>query len=144
MRSQHTAELIVGERRECIDIKPQLREIYLGEWEGLSVDEVNSRFPGEWQRRGSNIDEYRPAGGESFANLSARVTPVFDEIMAKSERPVLIVGHAGVNRTILCHVLGMPLRNLFRLSQDYGCMNIFQPTDGGLRLRAMNWFPDLP
>lgn len=138
IRSQETAEIIVGDRRECMEIRPELRELFLGEWEGLSVDEVNRRFPGEWERRGLSIDTYRPSGGESFADVSARVTPVFDEIVSKPERPVLIVGHAGVNRVILCHVLGMPLSNLFRLGQDYGCVNIFESAGGGLRLQAMN------
>jgi alpha-ribazole phosphatase len=141
-RSQHTAELIVGTQRDRIEIKPQLREIYLGEWEGLSADEVKLRFPGEWDRRGLNIAEYRPSGGESFADLYARVTPAIDAIVAQPERPVLIVGHAGVNRVILCHVLGMPLKNLFRLGQDYGCVNIFESTGRGLRLRAMNVCPN--
>jgi alpha-ribazole phosphatase len=143
-RSLHTAELIVGDQSDCIEIRPQLREISLGEWEGLSVEEVNRRFPGEWRRRGSSIDEYRPPGGESFSDLSSRVTPLFDEIEALAERPVLIVGHAGVNRVILCHALGIPLRNLFRLSQDYAGLNIFESTGGDLRLRKMNMCPDLP
>jgi alpha-ribazole phosphatase len=142
-RSQETAEIIVGDRRECIEIRSELREIFLGEWEGVSVDEVKRRFPGEWERRGLSIDKYRPAGGESFADLSARVTPVFDGIVAKPERPLLIVGHAGVNRVILCHVLGMPLRNLFRLGQDYGCVNIFESAGRGLQVRSMNGCPDL-
>lgn len=143
-RSLHTAELIVGNQFNCIEVRPQLREISLGDWEGLSVEEVQLRFPGEWHRRGSNIDEYRPPGGESFSDLSSRVTPVFDEIVAQPERPVLIVGHAGVNRVILCHALGIPLRNLFRLGQDYGCLNIFGSAGGDVRLRTMNMCPDLP
>ncbi len=142
-RSQETAEIIVGEQQHSIEIMPELREVFLGEWEGLSVDEVNSRFPGEWERRGLSIDEYRPSGGESFADLSDRVRPVFDGVVAKHERPILIVGHAGINRVILCHVLGMPLRNLFRLGQDYGCVNIFESEGGGLRVRAMNLHPEL-
>lgn len=31
--------------------------------------------------------------------------------------------HTGVNRMILCHVLGMPPENLFRIKQDYACLN---------------------
>jgi broad specificity phosphatase PhoE len=143
-RSKRTAELIVGNRLDLMEVRPELREIYLGEWEGLTVDEVNLRYPGEWRRRGTCIDEYRPPGGESFADLSSRVTPLLDEIAAQPARPILMVGHAGVNRVILCHVLGMPLKNLFRLSQDPCCLNIFESKSDELRLRAMNVCPDLP
>jgi broad specificity phosphatase PhoE len=53
----------------------------------------------------------------------------------------LIVGHAGVNRVILCHALGIPLANLFQICQDYGCMNILEFDGGSLRLKAMKMPP---
>jgi alpha-ribazole phosphatase/probable phosphoglycerate mutase len=34
------------------------------------------------------------------------------------------VAHAGVNRVILCDALSLPLQHLFRLDQNYGCLNI--------------------
>jgi alpha-ribazole phosphatase len=140
-RSRGFAEIIAGEKQDLIETKTQLREIALGGWEGLSKDEVNRRFPGEWHKRGSCIDEYRPDRGESFSDVGARVWPLFEQIMALPERPVLIVGHAGVNRVILCRLLGMPLRNLFRLAQDYAALNIIESTGADLRLRAMNVCP---
>ena len=42
----------------------------------------------------------------------------------------MIVAHAGVNRVILCRVLGMDLANLFRLGQDYGSLNLLEPKQG--------------
>ena len=35
-----------------------------------------------------------------------------------------LVAHAGVNRVILSHALSLPLENMFRLDQNYGCLNI--------------------
>ena len=43
--------------------------------------------------------------------------------MTEMEDSVAIVGHAGVNRLILCNLLGMPIANLFRIAQDYACIN---------------------
>lgn len=143
VRSQQTAKLIVRDKADFLEILPQLREINLGRWEGLSADDVELSFPGEWRKRGSNIDEYRPADGESFLDLRTRALPLFKEIVAQAETPVLIVGHAGVNRVILCDLLGMPLKNLFRLGQDYGALNIIDSTGADLRLRIMNMCPDL-
>ena len=85
----------------------------------------------------------RPADGESFLDLRTRALPLFKEIVAQTETPVLIVGHAGVNRVILCDLLGIPLKNLFRLGQDYGALNIIDSTAADLRLRIMNMCPDL-
>lgn len=142
-RSQHTAELVVGDQQDLVEIVPELREIGLGKWEGLTVEEIQRHFPGEWEKRGSNIDGYRPPRGESFSDLRGRVLPLFEQIIAQPDTPVLIVGHAGVNRVIMCHLLGMPLRNLFRLSQDYGALNIVEPMGDDMRLRMMNMCPNL-
>jgi alpha-ribazole phosphatase len=144
VRSKHTAELVAGTKRDHIEVVSELREISLGQWEGRSVEEIKRKFPGEWEERGSHLDEYRPAGGESFSDLSTRVLPFFQQILSQITGPILIAGHAGVNRVILCHLLGIPLKNVLRLGQDYGALNIIEATPGNWRLRNMNLCPTLP
>jgi len=39
---------------------------------------------------------------------------------------VLVAAHGGVNRVILCHVMGIPLENIFRIEQDHGAVNIIE------------------
>ncbi len=140
-RSLETARSIARNREIPVRPLPELREINLGAWEGLSVTEVRQRFPGEYERRGEDFPGYRPSGGESFSDLSRRVVPVFERICREMEGNVLIVGHAGVNRTILCHVLGMPLANLFRLEQQPGSLSIVVRKWNRFRLRGINMLP---
>ncbi|KAF5033768.1 Histidine phosphatase superfamily [anaerobic digester metagenome] len=54
------------------------------------------------------------------------------------DEPLAIVAHGGVNRVLLCRILGMPLENLFRLEQHYACINVLHAGDGGFRVAAMN------
>ena len=104
----------------------------------MSISEVRQRFPREYERRGADLIGYRPPGGESFADLSVRVLPAFESAVSKAGRNLLIVGHAGVNRVLLCHLLGMPPDNLFRLDQGYGCLNILKFTAGAWVVRRIN------
>ena len=138
-RSVETAEIIAVNRQEPVRLVPEFREINLGKWDGLPMQEVRSRYPEEFEKRGANLVSYRPEGGESFLDLSARVLPAFELITrdVESER-VLIVGHAGVNRIILCHLLGMPPAGLFRLCQDYCCLNIIVSEKDCVCLRSIN------
>ena len=120
-RSLQTAKIIVGDRK--IDIHPleNLREIAMGKWEGCSFADVSRLYPGEFRARAADAGYYRTPGGESFADCSKRVLRAFQTIVSEMPGNILIAGHAGVNRVLLSHILGMPLGNLFRIRQDYGC-----------------------
>ena len=119
-----------------------LREIRLGDWEGLSKEEVGARFPGQLERRRADLAGYRPPGGESFADLSARVLPTLDHLartaLESGSRLALVVAHGGVNRVILCRALGLGLAHVLRLPQDYACLNILVWRPDRLEVRAMN------
>jgi len=143
-RVRQTARIVTGERMDSVQITPRLREIDLGEWDGLAVNDVLTRYSEEWRLRGEDPAGYRPRGGESFSDLSSRVIQILEEIVSQGAEKTLIVAHAGVNRVIICHVLGMPLANLFRICQDYGCLNIIEWSQGSFRLKAMNMQPQLP
>lgn len=131
---------------------PELREICLGDWQGLDKEQVEARFPGQLERRGADLAGCRPPGGESFTDLSARVLPALDRLARSAlddgSRLALVVAHGGVNRAILCAALGLPLSQALRLPQDYACLNIliWRP-DGliwrpeGLAVRAVNLAP---
>jgi probable phosphoglycerate mutase len=109
LRSQQTCR-IIGEKHKINPIPlPEIREISLGNWEGHFFDEIKRKYPLEFKNRGQDIANYRPPGGESFADCSARVVEAFNNIAAGTQGNILIVGHAGVNRLMLCHLLGMPL-----------------------------------
>jgi probable phosphoglycerate mutase len=122
-RTRRTAEIIGEKRGRRIRNIPALREINLGEFETLPLLEVKNQFPDKWRERGENLFSYRPAGGESFSDLCDRVFPAFEAIAKNATGNVLIVAHAGVNRMILCRILGMPPEHLFRIGQAYACLN---------------------
>lgn len=125
-RTIETARTIAEGRTQKIEIIPDLREINLGAWDGLPVEQIRCNNPDEYKRRGAALADHRPPGGESFNDLADRVLPLFDRIVAASTGTILIVAHAGVNRVILCHILGLPRAELFTLKQEYGCLNVLR------------------
>ncbi|NTW28189.1 MAG: histidine phosphatase family protein [Coriobacteriia bacterium] len=137
-RSIETAQIIGEQTGTPLTVLPELREIGLGSWDGMPIDEVRRRFPQEYALRGADIEHYRPPSGESFADLSGRMLPAFESAVRRSQGDLLIVGHAGVNRVILCRVLGMPPADLFRLEQEYGCLNVLKFAEGGWVVCKMN------
>ncbi len=137
-RCQETARIIAGPLAKSIRTVPNLREISLGEWEGQPMASIRERFPEEYRRRGREIVDFAPPGGESFRDLQARVVPAFLEIINRANGVMILVAHAGVNRTILCHVLGLPLHELFLVPQDFGCFNIIERRGEQLKVKTIN------
>lgn len=138
LRCRQSAE-IIGSAVGCMpEVVEELSEIALGTWEGLTVADVQQQYPGEYEARGKDMTGYRPPGGESFADLFQRVWPAFAKVMEADYERTAVVTHAGVNRVLLCHFLGMPLANLFRLEQSYGCINVVHVDEGTYRVGCIN------
>jgi alpha-ribazole phosphatase/probable phosphoglycerate mutase len=65
-------------------------------------------------------------------DVRARVLPRLNDLIRRHpEAAFIVVAHAGVNRVILSEALGLPLDYLFRLDQNYGCLNV------------IDYFPDM-
>jgi alpha-ribazole phosphatase len=126
------AEIIRRGREAPLQIIPEFREIHFGVWEGLSFTEIAARYPADLQARFRDLTNFRIPGGESLLDLSSRVLPRLGEIINQHlEQALIIVAHAGVNRVILSEALGLSLDHLFRLDQNYGCLNV------------IDYFPDM-
>jgi probable phosphoglycerate mutase len=140
-RSVETAR-IIGEAVGLLTTpRRDLREVSLGEWEGCTLRDIERRFPDQFQARGDDLAGFHPPGGESFAECSERVVGAFHELVRTTVGDLLIVGHAGVNRLLLCHVLGMLPANLFRLGQEYGCCNVLRCEGSRYQVSVVNGGP---
>jgi len=137
-RSAQTARIVAEALGLSAWARPDLREVSLGAWEGCVQRDIQQRFPEEFRARGEDFGHYRPPGGESFLECSERVVRAFHEIVRSSRGDLLVVGHAGANRLLLCHLLGMLPANLFRLGQDYGCCNLLHCEGSRYQVMVVN------
>ncbi|MFN3395562.1 MAG: alpha-ribazole phosphatase [Thermodesulfovibrionales bacterium] len=118
---------------------PDLRERSFGIWEGMSFDEIRERYPEEFEAWASNPLKYSPMGGESTLEVRDRVMNALHDILSNHDAErIAIVAHGGVNRIILCHYMGVPLENIFRIEQDYAAVNIIEFHDGYPVVRLIN------
>jgi alpha-ribazole phosphatase len=63
----------------------------------------------------------RVPNGESFVDLYNRVVDFMtNEFQKDTLKPVVIVAHAGVIRSILCKITSLPLKDAFQNKVDYG------------------------
>jgi len=87
-----------------VKTEPRLREIDLGNWQGLTRDEVAARYPEQFARW---LDGHPvlDRGGETRAELDTRVLAALRDIEVDH---VLLVTHGGTSRSIIEVLLDLP------------------------------------
>ncbi len=139
-RAIKSAEIIA----ESHSIKPvvfkDLRERNFGIWEGMSFDEIREKYPEEFNAWTNNPREFSPMQGESTIEVKDRALKVLKGVLEKhKDESIAIVSHGGINRIILCHLLGIPLENIFRIEQDFAAVNIIEFYDKYPVVKLINY-----
>ena len=131
-RTQIGAKFVADELNLSHTPCKELRELAFGDWEGLSISEVNLRYPDKLKERLENIELFQVEGGESFFQLKDRVIPKFKSILANHPSDnIVILCHGGVIWAILAYILEISIKNLFRINQPYASVNIIQYYEDG-------------
>ncbi len=120
-----------------------LRERYFGLWEGLKYDEIEKRFPKEFADWVKDPFKNSPVEGESTGSMKRRLVKAANEITSahKNGENIAIVTHSGPLRVLLCYYLGAPMTRIFRVSQDYGCINRIDLFGTTPIVKFTNWRP---
>ena len=109
-RAMETAAILTENHPMTIITDLRLREIAMGDWEGRTLAEVSSEQPGNDGRLAYTEVHSRAPGGESLAEVAARVRAFADEIAAKHPgQVVLIVSHGLSLAALRCLAVGLPL-----------------------------------
>lgn len=99
LRCRQTAGVLFPDASPGLD--PRLWEQDFGAWEGVSFADMPDLGP----MAPRDLAAHRPPGGESFADLCARVAPALREIVMHQGRSA-IIAHAGTVRAALAMALG--------------------------------------
>jgi alpha-ribazole phosphatase/probable phosphoglycerate mutase len=120
------------------------KELHLGRWEGMTRKEAAKKYPEEAGFTFQDLANDKLQGGENLTELGVRVLPALEEIIERhSGQNVCLVLHGGVNRVILCDAMGLDIKHFFRIEQDYGCLNILDCFEDGIRVvKLLNGGPN--
>ncbi len=117
-RARRTAEPVAAFRGLEVQADAAWREVNYGAWAGLGETEIVAGWNDLWQQRKADAENVRAPGGESYADVWARLEPQWNAVVerhAAREEDFALVSHNGPIRVLLCHLLGMPVNNYRRL-----------------------------
>ena len=134
-RARETAAIIAAHLGD-LDVVAlrELREMDVGEWQGLSWPEIEEHYPEgarKWHEHGHGWES-----GETYDELGERIIAALSRIAADhpAER-VLIVGHGGSLRAVRAYIEGLSVVESRRHSPAIGNCEVFRVVteDGAFR-----------
>jgi len=138
-RAMQTAAPVAAYLGLPVEADVRLREIDVGEWEGLTFTGIQQRYPelaAEWDR---NPGHTRIPGGESAADMAQRVHALLDELRAlPDELPVLLVTHGGWLQTLFCECLHVDLRWRYQFRLHNASLSVLSIYDEHAMLELFN------
>ncbi len=111
LRARQTIEPVASALGLPVHTDRLLREIFGGEWEEKTVDEIAFRYPEDYAMWQNDIGLARCTGGESLAEVQQRGILAVRRIAEENDgKTVLVATHAAFLRAMQCYWQGLPLR----------------------------------
>lgn len=93
-----------------INTDKRLREVDVGEWQGVPVTDIERDFPEELALYRKFPARYYFRGGEGYTDMIVRVADFFEEKARTCDGRTIAVGtHGGCIRTLIAYVNRLPL-----------------------------------
>lgn len=118
-----------------VEVESRLREMDFGAWEGQRWDAIPRDALDLWA---ADLMGARPHGGESPAQVSARVGEWADALDAESDQRLWVITHAGPMRMLAARWLGVSLAQTLQWSLGFGATCKFILGEGAPRLGWWN------
>ena len=139
MRASQTAAPIAA----VVGMEPQpvrdLREIFLGDWEGLRTDELATKFPDAWDAWTREPSWDVVPGGEGASAFEARVETALHDLFERHPHgDAIVVTHGGVIQIALHHVVGRSSHGIFAFRISNGSVSVVEKRNGRLVIGRVN------
>ena len=138
-RTLVTAEVISAGHKADIVACPELREVNYGACEGLTFQEIGSRYPDVAEKCVNFTLELKFPDGESFETFIERTGKFLDRLNkhAPSET-ILIVSHNGPLKVLVCRLLGIDMEHWWQIRIDIASLSIVETSPRGAIVSRLN------
>lgn len=140
LRTTQTAEAIAASVGLPIIFDEAWFECDFGVWDGMSIDEVEKKYPIEY-RKWLSSSSYAPPGGESYDAVGWRVDEAMDTLVAKyPNKKIVVVSHNGVIKEAIRLAIGGSPESIFHIDVSPCSITSISiwPSDGLRALRSAN------
>jgi phosphoserine phosphatase len=131
-------------------INPDLIEISLPLWEGVLFEEIKENHPEDyrlWHKAPHQLKMDVPSGNGTqpfypVLSLFEQAQRLWDSLLPNhADQTILLVGHSGINRSLICTALGLPSERYQTIQQancNISVLNFPDGTQSSAQLESLN------
>ena len=125
-RPYETAKIILNNNKIHIEKIESLVEISHGLWEGKLEEEIKEIWPDMLKNWHEKPESITMPEGESIKQVSDRSISAWNLICNSQEEndTTLLVAHDAVNKTLICHILGLSYSDIWMIKQGNGGITV--------------------
>ncbi len=139
LRAVQTARAIAAPHHVSLVLDPGLRERHAGAFEGLSQEDLESRYPTIWQDRDADLWGWGPPDGEAFCEVLERGLAVIGRLQKLyPDDTVIVVTHMSMVRALISELGHMPVERTYAYAFPSTGVTVLQIEGNETRLDVIN------
>lgn len=139
-RTMRTTELILGKRKLPIIQNDALKEIHMGDWQGILIDDLKKDFPEEIDIFWNHPEQYARSTGETYGEVRKRAGKFMEETAAAHpNQNILVITHGALLKTLYTYFKYQPLAEIAHATHPQStALAIVEKRDGVWNVMSWN------
>ncbi|POT58206.1 alpha-ribazole phosphatase [Citrobacter amalonaticus] len=138
-RARHTAKLVLQGRDVPWQIKPELNEMFFGDWEMRHHRDLTQEDAENYAAWCADWQNAVPTNGEGFQDFSQRVERFVTQLTDyRQHQNLLVVSHQGVLSLLVARLLSMPAAAMWHFRVEQGCWSAIDFCEDFATLKVLN------
>ena len=141
-RAKTTAQIIADSMQLSVNELDEFREIGLGPWEGLTMNEINEKYTEHYKFYREKPSNFNMPGAETFLQVTERFCSAINTIISQNkDKKIVIVSHGAAIKAAIISILGMDIDYYNKFRVDNASISTLYFSDkyhGGVVVNSLN------
>jgi probable phosphoglycerate mutase len=141
-RAKTTAQIIADSMQLSVNELDEFREICLGPWEGLTMNEINEKYAEHYKFYREKPSNFNMPGAETFLQVTERFCSAINTIISQNkDKKIVVVSHGAAIKAAIISILGMDIDYYNKFRVDNASISTLYFSDkyhGGVVVSSLN------
>lgn len=140
-RAAETGQEVARATGVPIEYDERWREIHVGQWAGLTAEEVHAGFPEDRLRHLRGEDFRRGVDGESLSDVAQRVRAALDALLDRLEpgETAVVATHGVTGRVVIAELVDLDRLTAWRVLGGFGNCHWAEVVEAEQGWRIQTW-----